>query len=514
MLALGRALRQNQLHHAYLFTGTRGTGKTTLARLLAKAIRCEFITPQAPESENTDSLFPMSCNQCSNCKEISLGTSQDVLEIDGASYNGVDAIRDIRESIQYSPTHGTKKIILIDEVHMLSTAAFNALLKTLEEPPSHIHFFFATTEPHKVPNTILSRVVRYDLKRCTPETITQRLIHVLTNEQINFDPTALELIATAADGSMRDALSFLDQALTFSEARLDETSVRDALGLVPTDWVLKSLQSIYERKAKDSIDLVHEAYRQGYDLKLLLEECYRIHFEQLRLALGAIDSTVLPIESANARSVEEMEFIGQIFNYGFEALTRSRQTHITLSLLFTKAAWSSFEDLPLTDAVLPSSSTERSKEELAIIAAERELPPCEPSLDSLLALIRTHSPLLDSCLQRASTVDVNPQLREVHVRFQAKETYAFETYESAKTQAALTELLRAQWGWAPRWVITRDALAPSSLEREQEQIEQHEQKRRDEFYSSPLVQEAKNLFGTKFSQLEERPKSGELSNAR
>ena len=200
---LTNQIKADRIGHAYLFCGTRGTGKTTVAKILAKAVNCEHPVDGSP------------CNECETCRAIQAGTSMNVIEIDAASNNGVDNIREIREEVAYRPTQGRYKVYIIDEVHMLSTGAFNALLKTLEEPPSYVIFILATTEAHKIPITILSRCQRYDFRRISIETISKRLQDLMDKEQIQVQEKAIRYVAKAADGSMRDALSLLDQCIAF-----------------------------------------------------------------------------------------------------------------------------------------------------------------------------------------------------------------------------------------------------------------------------------------------------------
>ncbi|HEU5347900.1 MAG TPA: DNA polymerase III subunit gamma/tau, partial [Ktedonobacterales bacterium] len=213
------AVRDGRLAHAYLFCGPRGTGKTSVARLLAKAVNCQ--NPRDGEP----------CNECTSCQEITAGRSPDVIEIDAASNTGVDNIRELRENVNMLGSGGHHKVYVIDEVHMLSTAAFNALLKTLEEPPPHVIFVLATTEAHKVLATIVSRCQRFDFQRIRMRDITAHLRHVAEGEGLHLEPAAAEMIARAAQGGMRDALSLLDQAITFCGTRIDAESTRRMLGL-------------------------------------------------------------------------------------------------------------------------------------------------------------------------------------------------------------------------------------------------------------------------------------------
>lgn len=235
--ALLTALEANRLHHAYLFTGTRGVGKTTIARIFAKCLNCETGVSATP------------CGVCNSCLEIAEGRHVDLLEVDAASRTKVEDTRDLLDNVQYAPTRGRYKIYLIDEVHMLSGHSFNALLKTLEEPPPHVKFLLATTDPQKLPVTVLSRCLQFNLKRMPLEMIGSHLAHVLSEEQIAFTASSLKLLAKAADGSMRDALSLTDQAIVTGGGQISDESVQDMLGLLPSEHLYKLLQALAEDNA-------------------------------------------------------------------------------------------------------------------------------------------------------------------------------------------------------------------------------------------------------------------------
>ncbi len=230
--ALSNALTQNRLHHAYLFTGTRGVGKTTIARIFAKSLNCEAGITATP------------CGECSACREIDSGRFVDLIELDAASNTQVDSMRELLESALYAPTSGRFKVYIIDEVHMLSKSAFNAMLKTLEEPPGHVKFILATTDPQKIPVTVLSRCLQFNLKQMPPALIVGYLQYVLEQEQITFDSGALALVARAAQGSMRDALSLMDQAIAFSAGKVEEAVVRTMLGAIDHGYLFEVLAAL------------------------------------------------------------------------------------------------------------------------------------------------------------------------------------------------------------------------------------------------------------------------------
>lgn len=252
---LKNQITADRIGHAYLFCGTRGTGKTTIAKIFAKTVNCENPVDGSP------------CGECRTCKAIAAGASMNVIEIDAASNNGVDNIREIVDEVSYSPAEGKYKVYIIDEVHMLSIGAFNALLKTLEEPPSYVIFILATTEVHKIPITILSRCQRYDFKRITIDTIADRLRELMDAEQVAVEEKALRYIAKAADGSMRDALSLLDQCIAFHFGKeLTYDKVLDVLGAVDTEVFSRLLRYIFQKDVLSSIELLEEIVIQGREL--------------------------------------------------------------------------------------------------------------------------------------------------------------------------------------------------------------------------------------------------------
>ncbi len=257
---LRNAIAQKRLAHAYLFVGPRGTGKTSTARILAKALNCTG-GPKADFDPDEDV-----------CIEIAEGRSLDVLEIDGASNNGVEQVRDLRESVRFAPSRGQFKIFYIDEVHMLSNAAFNALLKTLEEPPPHVKFIFATTEANKILPTILSRCQRFDLRPIPTETIAQHLLHIATEEGIALDETAAWAIAKGADGGMRDAQSMLDQLVSFCGDSINEANVLDVFGFTSREKVAALTQTLLARDNPAALSLIQKEAESGRELSQLLGE--------------------------------------------------------------------------------------------------------------------------------------------------------------------------------------------------------------------------------------------------
>jgi len=257
---LANAIRSGRIHHAFLFTGARGVGKTSAARILAKALNCE------------QGLTDQPCNSCSSCTEITSGQGMDVIEIDGASNTGVDDVRELRENIRYMPSRSRFKIFIIDEVHMLSTNAFNALLKTLEEPPEHAKFIFATTEPHKIPITILSRCQRFDFRKIPLAKVAERLREISTAEELTISDRSLGLIARQGEGSMRDALSTFDQVLAFSGDQVEDEAVQTLLGMVDRRLLLDTVEAILQRDSRRALESAHRVDQLGLALRRFTQD--------------------------------------------------------------------------------------------------------------------------------------------------------------------------------------------------------------------------------------------------
>ena len=307
--ALSNALNQKQLHHAYLFTGTRGVGKTTIARIIAKCLNCESGITATP------------CNNCSNCNEISAGRFPDLYEIDAASRTKVEDTREILDNVQYAPVKGRCKIYLIDEVHMLSGHSFNALLKTLEEPPEHVKFLLATTDPQKLPATVLSRCLQFHLRSMHAEEIASHLTTVLEAEEIEFNTPALTLIGQAANGSMRDALSLLDQSIAFGNNTVNTPDVKSMLGSIDQSYIDTILTGLVNQDATAMIDASEQLTEQGADFSKVLDQI-ATSFYQISLCQqlpNSSDSNELQ-HFATALSADEVQLYYEIALRGKQQL--------------------------------------------------------------------------------------------------------------------------------------------------------------------------------------------------
>lgn len=329
---LRNSLAKNRVAHALLFSGVRGVGKTTLARIMAKAINCERRDENPP------------CNQCLSCKEITSGSALDLYEIDGASNRGIQEIRELKEKIRFLPTSAKYRIIIIDEVHMLTTEAFNALLKTLEEPPEHVFFMFATTELHKIPITILSRCQQYELKRVSAEELSQHFLRLIQDEGKEIDQEALGLIAREAAGSVRDGLSLLDQALSFSEEKISTEDVVQVLGLVNRDVLMAMCKALLDGDKATAIMSLDEIFRFGMDTKRFCTDIISL-FRSLLLCKieGCRELIDLPEEEfqnlhtlAKGYSAESLHLKMNMLIEMVENIGRSNQPRLILETTFLK----------------------------------------------------------------------------------------------------------------------------------------------------------------------------------
>ncbi|MBP7232322.1 MAG: DNA polymerase III subunit gamma/tau [Syntrophaceae bacterium] len=378
---LVNAIAQDRIGHAFLFSGPRGVGKTSVARILAKSLNCEKGPTGTP------------CNLCSNCKEITEGISMDVREIDGASNRGIDEIRELRENVKFAPATSKYKIYIIDEVHMLTREAFNALLKTLEEPPGHVVFIFATTENHKVPATILSRCQCYDFRRISLGEITNNLGKVAVAEGITISDTALSWIAEAGDGSMRDSQSIFDQVIAYAGMNISDEDVEDILGLADRKYLFRISEAVFTRSAGTCLMILEEAYLAGLDMKHFYSMLLK-HFRNLLLAKIAEDGSasfdIAPEQmeklktQVKAVSRETLQRYLDILLNEADSLRRSQEVRMKIETILVRMAYLE-PVLPVGDILAALEILEKKLQNdlpMAFIAADGALAVEENRLSS------------------------------------------------------------------------------------------------------------------------------------
>lgn len=525
---LMNAIRAERIHQAYLFTGSRGIGKTSIARILAKAIRCE--KTQFKEEWLT------SCDQCANCREIASGNGIDVMEIDGASNNGVEAVREIRENAKYLPSSGTRKIYIIDEVHMLTTAAFNALLKTLEEPPAHVLFIFATTEPHKIPATILSRCQRFDFQRVNPAQIQTRLTEVTRAEGVSTEPAALSLIARSAEGSMRDALSLLDQVIAFSGNTLTLQAVRESISLVEGETVLGILNGIFSRKPLDSLSLVEQAYSKGHDLRVLTRSVIEFLHGAILTKIGALHPGILENMSdeewkelrtiSEKRSLEEIELMFQAFHHGMEWIARSPHPKLVLDVLIVKCATAetliytnspqsqdgenpaqtkpNFQSQPIHSHPTPVQTLAPIQTPAPAPASTSiSLPEGPLHWERFIEHVRKTRPLLATLLEHGTLLNLpNTHENLLTICFHPKDAYFKEQLQSRVYNEQVTTLSKEYFGQTVRIQLELKEEGESLAARKERIIKEREHAAREAAHNHPIIREAQSLFGGDLGPIE------------
>lgn len=453
---LSQAMAQNRLPHAFVLHGIRGVGKTTTARILAKALNCLGVDGQDSLQKDRKSLDP--CGQCSSCISIVDDRHLDVIEMDAASRTGVDDIRELIDSAKYKAVHGRYKIFIIDEVHMLSRSAFNALLKTLEEPPPHVKFIFATTELKKIPDTVLSRCMRFDLARITPAILFDHFKNICGKEEISIDDEALALLVRAADGSARDGLSLLDQAISLSQGKITADIVRDMLGLIDRGRVFQLFTLLMEGKIPETLSQMRDTYSRGGEPTVILQEMLDLIYWIICLKTApALKSDITWPESdrrqgaelAQALSLPVLMRAWQVLSKGYEEINRSPLPNQAAEMVLVRLAYlseiPSAEDLyqlsqslvptdntlpykPALEAPAPITATESAKPE--IIVKENPIEEKQVSMptdfqDLLRMVAQSREPMLySSLMQDVHLVSFAPQRLEIRINNRASKNFS------------------------------------------------------------------------------------------
>ena len=424
---LQNAISQNRVAHAFLFTGPRGVGKTSTARILAKALNCE----KGPQTDP--------CNQCSVCKEISDGNSIDVIEIDGASNRGIDEVRELKENVRYTPAKSRYKIFIIDEVHMLTLPAFNALLKTLEEPPSHIVFIFATTEPHKIPATILSRCQRYDFKRIPLIEIVQHLRRIVDDEKIEISQRGLSLIARESEGSMRDAQSLLDRLISYGGDKIRDEEITGVLGLIDQKMLSDTIEAIAARDAGRCLEIVEQIYQFGHDIQHFCHELlqYLRNLILLKVSSHAEPFLELPGEEIDTlkKQAEKFRFdqLNQLFGLllkGEEGVAQSTFPRTMLEMTLIRMA--------MLHSVLPIDEIIKKLEDLAKThPSGRKEPAAPPPLERMAKPNVEQKEKEKAENIQAVKEDTPPQRKTAVPKVEQKEKERGENIQAVKEERSL-----------------------------------------------------------------------------
>lgn len=510
---LVNALRAGRLPHALLFTGPRGTGKTSAARILAKAVRCP----------NAKDFIP--CNKCSECEEIASGHSVNVIEIDGASNNGVDAIRELRETVGYMPSSGKFKIYIIDEVHMLSTSAFNALLKTLEEPPEHVFFVMATTEAHKIPNTILSRCQRFDFRRIPTSQIAEHLKKICTADKVNFQPDALWSIARQGDGSMRDSQSLLEQVINFSQGEITLTKTTDILGLTNRQLLVDTWAGLLARDGRAIVEQIRKLFHQSLDPKVFIQDLLEEIRHTLLLKIAPQQSELVDLPDSEKEqlkklsaelSAEDLHLLFDMALKGAQDLSRAMDPKLVLEMVLLRMAEAPrvrnlnallasgaglsvprSVSVPVTGSVSASASASASVGRSAPVGNEAKW-------KDLVEKIKTVNGMIGAQLENVYVTEIQGDLIKVVVPNKLK--FLFDKLNNPDFKKRVSNYIQTYWGSAYRLdvqVATETAAAAPTPKAMGQKAEADKQASlREAVENHPLTKAVNGVFKTEIKSIQ------------
>ena len=522
---LQNSLKNNRLPHALLFTGPRGTGKTSSARILAKALRCP----------NAKDFTP--CGVCSSCEEIAGSRSLDVIEIDGASNNGVDSIRELRDTVAYQPNTGRYKVYIIDEVHMLSSSAFNALLKTLEEPPSHVVFIMATTEVHKIPQTILSRCQRFDFRRISTRSIVEQLKNICAQEKVEFEEESLWILGRQGDGSMRDSLTLLDQVISFSNGPLKATQVSEILGLTDRSLLLGALKTLIDSNTQETIEILKKLNFSGVYPELFARELLesirtlmivKVAGSELEMIDRPESEIAVLAELATSVTEESLHFLFDMAMKVAQDVSKSSDPQIVLEMgLLRMAQASKLLDLtqisqmptastaavtsvstsaPSTKPSLIGNSPPAQKPAMTqtpaaaapVIAAKTYLKAANPS-DKWLALVnhvRSKDPLFTAKIE--NLLFIREQDKVLQFSVAAKHMFLSDTMKEPETRAKLQSFIDSLWGENYTFQIVSaqkvEKAGESANKMAEKKVEAQDKEIEEQIRKHPAVQAAQKVF--------------------
>ena len=517
---LANAIRSGRIHHAFLFTGARGVGKTSAARILAKALNCE------------EGLTDLPCGKCTSCKEITSGQGMDVIEIDGASNTGVDDVRELRENIRYLPSRSRYKIFIIDEVHMLSTSAFNALLKTLEEPPEHAKFIFATTEPHKIPITILSRCQRFDFRKIPLVKIAERLREIAAAEELTISDRSLGLIARQGEGSMRDALSTFDQVLAFSGDQVEDEAVQTLLGMVDRRLLLDTVEAILRRDSRRALESAQRIDQLGLALRRFTQDLLEIFrgmvicrvVDEPAELLDMVGDELKEIKLlANDASLEDLQRIITLLMKTQVELANSNAPLLTLEMSLVRLATlapsrdlakliNHIESLErrLATAPLPASRPQTTTTTTATEPPPPKKPeaPVATTTDSkgwqgLVDKVKQSRPMLGSVLEHARPLKLEPPILEIGY---PKGSFMTSQLQEEDVRSDLEALATEYFGSTIKLKIstveTATHDAPKSLvETRQEKETDRMRRLREDAMEHPALKAVQDVFDGKIKKV-------------